>query len=96
MNVHTPAKADKHCTNGDDLATFRRLAELSVQQPIWLSVGQLIDGVSDQPIPNANLLIDHSQIHFVGSDRQQPSADRSVPDNANPTLFSRIIRSFRV
>jgi imidazolonepropionase-like amidohydrolase len=55
---------------------IERLAVESKQRPVWLRVGQLIDGVADRPLRNADLVFDANQIRFVGSDGETP--DRAI------------------
>src|SRR4051812_19480697 len=50
------------------------LAELSRQRPVWLHVGHLIDGFSDDDFFNADILFDARQILFVGTHGKTPPA----------------------
>jgi imidazolonepropionase-like amidohydrolase len=77
-NPATPLRAS-------DRATFDRLASESMKRPIWLRVGQLIDGASDRPIPNADILCDAGRIVHVGTpaDVELP-AGRREPDAILP------------
>jgi imidazolonepropionase-like amidohydrolase len=62
------------------------LASLSTDRPVWLRVGQLIDGTSDAPLRNADVVFDARQIHFVGHapDPQILHARQREPDLALP------------
>jgi imidazolonepropionase-like amidohydrolase len=63
------------------------LARLSQTRPVWLRVGRLIDGRSDRPIPNANIVFDAHQIQYVGPEPAIPESiipAQSVPDAAFP------------
>jgi imidazolonepropionase-like amidohydrolase len=73
-----------------DLAKLEQLALLSRSRPVWLRVGQLIDGVSDRPIQDADIVFEADQIRFVGSDektpaRQDVSEGQETPDAVLPS-----------
>ncbi len=53
-----------------------RLAALSRSRAVWVRVGQLIDGVSDRPLLDANVVFDANEIKWVGF---------AVPVNILPT-----------
>jgi imidazolonepropionase-like amidohydrolase len=62
---------------------FPDLALESRRRPVWLRVGQLIDGISNRPIRDANLVFDAMQIRFVGSELPPPehlAAGANAPD----------------
>src|SRR5688572_26927196 len=42
------------------------IARRSIQRPVWLRVGQLIDGVSDQPRRDVDVIFDAHAIVSVG------------------------------
>jgi imidazolonepropionase-like amidohydrolase len=65
--------------------TIDDLATLSRERPVWLRVGQVIDGVSDAPLRNADVVFDAMSIRFVGHD---PSRDilRDGQRTPNATL----------
>jgi imidazolonepropionase-like amidohydrolase len=72
-----------------DLAKLQQLVPLSKTRPIWLRVGRLIDGISDRPIPNANIVFEASQIRFVGPEGKTPpqqdiAAGQTAPDAILP------------
>jgi imidazolonepropionase-like amidohydrolase len=48
------------------------LALESKRRPVWLRVGQLVGGVSDQALRDADLVFDAHQIRFVGSGGATP------------------------
>jgi imidazolonepropionase-like amidohydrolase len=48
------------------------LAVLCRSRPVWVRVGQLLDGESALPLPGANLVFDAEQIHFVGDQSKTP------------------------
>lgn len=54
------------------------LAELSRERPVRLRVGRLIDGVSEQPIRDADVVFDGKQIHSVGG--REGQADATLAD----------------
>lgn len=58
------------------------LAGLSLQRPVWLRVGQLIDGVSDVPLRNADVVFDAMSIRCVGHDpgREHLQDGQRTPD----------------
>lgn len=72
----------------NDLA---RLAELSKSRPVWLRVGSLIDGVSDAPLRDADIVFDAMAIHSVGKRANVEgiiSPDAILPDcTALPCLI---------
>jgi imidazolonepropionase-like amidohydrolase len=51
---------------------LEQLAVRSRDRPVWLRVGQLIDGVSSEPIRNADVVFDAREIKFVGRDGRGP------------------------
>lgn len=65
----------------NDLKSFARS---SLVRPIWLRIGQLIDGHSAQPLRHANVVFEASGIRFVGNAEQTPPSDvlagQSSPD----------------
>ena len=63
----------------NDLA---RLAQLSKTRPVWLRVGQLIDGAADAPLRDADIIFDAQEIRSVGrsSHNEGVSPDAVLPD----------------
>lgn len=66
-----------------------QIAELCQSRPVWVRVGQLLDGESTLPVREANLLFDARQIHFVGNKAETPPAPilptgMTVPDAVLP------------
>jgi imidazolonepropionase-like amidohydrolase len=57
---------------------FVQLAEQSKTRPIWLRVGQLIDGVSDRVIKNADVIFDAKKIRSTTPTQAAP--DAILPD----------------
>jgi imidazolonepropionase-like amidohydrolase len=79
---------------------LEQLALLSKSRPVWLRVGRLIDGVSDRPIPNANVVFDAKQIRFLGTEEKTPSREcfmegQNAPDAilTNCTLLPCLIEA---
>ena len=73
-------------SNSLDQQQLESLINDSKSRPVWLRVGQLIDGVSNQPFANADIVFGAQHIHFVG---QQPhtnllAAGQSDPDAVLP------------
>lgn len=70
---------DERGANGrdgaNDAAEFERLAHLASERAVWLRVGQLIDGISQQPLRNADLVLDHKEIRFAGGTGGMPPAE---------------------
>src|SRR4051794_34155123 len=62
------------------------LVELSLQRPVWLHVGQLIDGISDEPLLNANIIFDAHSIRFVGAKDKLPPRDLLPEGQTAPDL----------
>src|SRR5688500_10055216 len=58
-----------------DLSSLDQLALESKSRPVWLRVGQLIDGASDRPLRDADLVFDAHQIRFVGAGGKTPPRD---------------------
>ena len=57
----------------------------SAEQPVWVRVGQLLDGNSDQVTESAHLVYDALKIRYVGSSQSPPPAEliragQTVPD----------------
>lgn len=68
-----------------EFAVFEDVAVASKTRPVWLRVGQLVDGSADRPIRNADIVFDACQIIFVGSGGRTPPAEhlaagQIVPD----------------
>ena len=79
---------------------LEQLAVLSKSRPVWLQVGRLIDGLSDRPIANAEVVFDAGQIRFVGTEGKIPSRQdliegQNAPDAilANCTLLPCLIEA---
>src|SRR3989304_9095284 len=75
---------------GASSSLLARLALASRTRGVWLRVGQLIDGVSDAAMRNANVVFDADSIRFVGANdelpaRTYPGPGRPAPDAALPT-----------
>ncbi|HEV2293211.1 MAG TPA: amidohydrolase family protein [Tepidisphaeraceae bacterium] len=64
------------------------LARLSLERPVWLRVGQLIDGVSDAPLRNADVVFDAMSVQFVGRDpgREILQDGQRTPDATLPDI----------
>src|SRR6478735_8273572 len=72
-------------------ATLDQLASESKQRPVWLRVGQLVDGVSNHAHRDADLVVDANQIRFVGRGGAMPPREllndgQSEPDAALPDV----------
>lgn len=65
-------------------ATLDRLASLSHRRRVWLRVGRLIDGVSDRPLDNANIVFDAQQVFEVSAESVLPPADGLAPGQREP------------
>ncbi|MGD0464423.1 MAG: amidohydrolase family protein [Tepidisphaeraceae bacterium] len=83
-----------------DLAKLDQVALLSRSRPVWLRVGRLIDGVSDRPLPSADIVFDAGQIRFVAADGKAPSRQdliegQNAPDAIlpNATLLPCLIEA---
>ena len=59
----------------------RQLVGLSAEQPIWLRVGKLIDGTSDRPLKDADVVFNAREILFAG---KQPPTDLLSPGQCKP------------
>lgn len=59
------------------------LKQLSAEQPIWIQVGQLLDGQSTA-LKNAHLVYDQEQILFVGPQDQMPPTEVLKPGQSAP------------
>src|SRR5688500_19311789 len=64
------------------------LAHRSTQRPVWLRVGQLIDGVSDHPLRDADIVFDAQEVRFVGQSppREMLGEGQRQPDATLPNL----------
>jgi imidazolonepropionase-like amidohydrolase len=83
-----------------ELAKLRQLVPLSKTRPIWLRVGQLIDGISDLPVADADVVFEAGQICFVGANGKTPprenlSEGQTAPDVilSNCTLLPCLIEA---
>jgi imidazolonepropionase-like amidohydrolase len=78
----TITSAPRHETSLDDLA------RLSTERPVWLRVGQVIDGLSDAPLRNADVVFDAMSIRFVGHDpgREHLHDGQRKPDATLPEV----------
>ena len=63
-------------SEGRVAAQVEALARESRRRPVWLRVGQLIDGTSDRPTHDADIVFDATQFHDPGEVTQQ----RAEPD----------------
>jgi imidazolonepropionase-like amidohydrolase len=54
------------------------------ERRVWLSVGTLLDGVSNEPLCNAHVVYDKSQILYAGGD--SPPADVLNPEQRTPDM----------
>ena len=59
------------------------LKQLTPEQPIWIQVGQLLDGQST-PLKHAHLVYDQEQILFIGAQDQAPPAELLKPGQTEP------------
>ena len=62
------------------------LARLSAERPVWLRVGKVIDGVSNAPLRNADVVFDAMSVRFVGHDpgREHLHGGQRTPDATLP------------
>ncbi len=58
----------------------------SNNQNIWLSVGNLIDGISDKPMKNAHVVYNRDGFVFVGDHLQSPPKNLLPPGRNRPNL----------
>lgn len=77
-----------------------RLARALHSRPVWLRVGQLINGESNAPLRNADVVFDANQIRFVSGENGRPSpaplgAGQDTPDAELPgvTLLPMLIEA---
>ena len=72
----------RHETSLDDLS------RLSTERPVWLRVGRVIDGTSDAPLHNADVVFDAMSVRFVGHDpgRAHLDDDQRMPDATLPNV----------
>jgi imidazolonepropionase-like amidohydrolase len=90
----TNSRGGANGRNGeDDAAVFERLAQLSSERAVWVRVGQLIDGVSHQPLRNADLVLDQKGIRFVGGTGGMPPAELLAPGQNAPDA---VLKEFTV
>jgi imidazolonepropionase-like amidohydrolase len=61
-----------------------RLADESMRRPVWIRVGQLIDGASHQPLRDANVVFDAMQVRFVGARENLPHRDLLASSQHQP------------
>src|SRR5688500_4765768 len=57
------------------------IARLSTQRPVRLRIGRLIDGVSDHPRRDVDVVFDAKQVLSVGDAPQQGEPDAILPDH---------------
>src|SRR5689334_17900659 len=56
-------------------AELHRIADLSKTRPVWLRVGQLIDGTSDVPLKDANVVFNAREILAITEGEERPTRD---------------------
>ncbi len=61
-----------------------RVALASRTRHVWVRVGQLVDGVSDAAVRDANVVFDADCIYFVGTNSQLPDASHLAPGHTTP------------
>lgn len=78
----TPQTTSSRETSLDDFA------RLSLERPVWLRVGQVIDGTSDAPLRDADVVFDATSIRFVGHHpgREHLHGEQRTPDAALPDV----------
>lgn len=75
---HSNVAADIRATTPID-----SLRKLNPERPIWIQVGQILDGQST-PLKNAHLVYDKDEILFVGASNQTPPAENLKPGQSAP------------
>jgi imidazolonepropionase-like amidohydrolase len=68
------------------VTAIERLASRSREQPVWLRVGQLVDGQCNLPRSEANVVFDATQIYEVATDGARPTTDHLAPGQRNPDV----------
>ena len=68
-------------SSAQQLEQLEQLAGVSKQRAVWLRVGQLIDGASERPVRNVDIVFDAKQILFVGI---QPPIALLAPGQTEP------------
>jgi imidazolonepropionase-like amidohydrolase len=58
----------------------------TANQPVWLKVGTLADGVSTLPMSEAHVVYDAERIRFVGTDGATPPAQLVRPGQTSPDV----------
>lgn len=59
-------------TMSPPVPSLDHLAMQSRERPVWLRVGQLVDGISNRALRDADLVFDARQIRFVGGNGKSP------------------------
>jgi imidazolonepropionase-like amidohydrolase len=66
------------------VAAIERLASLSRERTVWLRVGRLIDGQCNQPLSDASVVFDATQIYEVATDGARPTTEHLAPGQRDP------------
>src|SRR5689334_17580825 len=74
----------KHEMGAEGAAGFERLAALSHERPVWVRVGQLVDGLSFEVQRNADVVFTARQILFAGIDGKTPPREMLPPGQLEP------------
>ena len=71
-----------HARTEPGIIELSALASASKERPVWLRVGQLIDGIRDRPLKHADIVFDAKEIRFAGNNppRELLGDDQHGPD----------------
>lgn len=70
----------------NDFADLQSLARRSGTAPVWLRVGQLIDGISRTAARDVDIILDAKRIHFVGPAERGDAEKWTAKDAPDLTL----------
>lgn len=65
-------------------ATIESVVSKSKVRPVWVRVGQLIDGVSSRPLRDASVVFDAMQIRAVADAGARPATEHLAPGQETP------------
>ncbi len=80
--MHTPPPLE-HSDPGQPIqTTLEHLAKESLKRPVWIRVGQVIDGISREAHKHAHLVFEAKQIIYVGTEppEMKGAADADLPE----------------
>ncbi|HSU65494.1 MAG TPA: hypothetical protein VLJ39_01355, partial [Tepidisphaeraceae bacterium] len=82
--LHPSRPGHARAAHAGHITSLDQLALQSQQRPVWLRVGQLIDGISSAPTRDADVIFDAHQIRHVGPHGAPIPAELLAPGQSTP------------